>query len=81
MKPQLNTAPEYPERDLHLFAYVIRQVDGDEVGLFRLQLAAKNAQGTHKINLLNLIDIYKLNENELQIRQAIDDKPSGKPAT
>lgn len=71
MKPQISTATEYPERDLHLFAYVIRQVDGDEVGLFRLELEAKRATGTHKLNLLNLIDIYKLNETEAQIRVAL----------
>lgn len=75
MKPLVSTSPEYPERDLHLFAYIIRQVDGDEVGLYRLRLAAKDAQGTHKINLINLIDIYKLNEDEFQIRRAIEGAP------
>lgn len=70
MKP-LGEGAEYDQRDLHLFAYVIRQVDGDEVGLFRLQQAAKSAQGTHKLNLLNLIDIYKRNESEFDIRKLL----------
>ena len=73
MKP-LGEDIEYPENDLHLFAYIIRKVDGQEIGLLRLQLAAKDATGTHKLNLLNLTEIYEKRESEMQIRQAIEPK-------
>lgn len=65
------TIAEADEPNLHLFAYIIRQVDGDEVGLFRLQHAAKSATGTGKVNLLNLIDIYKLNESAFVARRKV----------
>lgn len=71
MKPNSSAAIEYPERDLHLFAYVIREVDGYETGLFRLELAAKDAEGTHKLNLLNLIEIYEKKESELEILKSV----------
>ena len=67
LSPPMSDATEIPERKLHLYSYVIRRIDGDEVGLYRLQLAEKQATGTHKINLLNLIDIYKLNESAIQV--------------
>ena len=80
MKPTYQDEAEYPERDLHLFAYIIREVDGHEVGLFRLQLAAKDATGTHKLNLLNLIDIYQKRESELQIRQIMEAETEARPS-
>lgn len=64
------------ERDFHLFAYVIRQIDGDEVGLFRLQLALKNATPEkQKGNFNNLIEIYKRKEDEFAIRSAFLPEP------
>lgn len=75
MRPLTSITPEYASRDLRLFAYIIREVDGHEVGLFRLQLAARDAQGTHKINLLNLIEIYQKRESELDIKKAILEVP------
>lgn len=58
--------------DLHLFALVIREVDGEEVGLFRLQLVLKNAKTEkQKKNFSDLIEIYKKKEDEFDIKDAI----------
>ncbi len=67
---------EVDERQLREFATIIRQVDGNEVGLFRLQQAAKNAEGTGKVNLLNLIEIYNRNESIF----GVPTKPNQVPA-
>ncbi len=69
---------EISEHKLRLFAYVIRSIDGTDVGLYRLQLASKSATGTQKINLLNLIDVYNRNESGIEVWKATvegDNKP------
>jgi hypothetical protein len=60
------------ESDLHLFAYIIREIDGHEVGLFRLERELNGAKRTkQKENLPNLIEIYKRREGEFDIKKVL----------
>lgn len=59
------------EQDLHLFAYIIREIDGHEVGLFRLEEALKGASGANQQNLLKLIEIYKRKESGFDINRVL----------
>jgi len=74
----LKEEQEVSERKLRLYAYIIRSIDGTDVGSYRLQLAKKGVTGTQKINTLNLIDVYNRNESGIQVWKAImegDSKP------
>ena len=47
------------EKELMLFAHVIRRIDGEDVGLFRLEAALKETPLGAKKNIESLIEIYK----------------------
>jgi hypothetical protein len=61
----------YHKNKLRLEAYILREIDGHEVGLFRLQEALKAYKGKNKPLLHELIEIYKLRETEFDIKRAM----------
>lgn len=59
-------------RDLHAFAYIVSQIDGEEVGLFRLELALKEANTEkQKKSFTELVEIYKKKESVFDLKRAL----------